>query len=48
VADLMETYYIEHVKKTNEVDDFFYKIMKIAFEYGEESRMESLIDRVIE
>jgi hypothetical protein len=40
VADLIETYYLEHVKKTNEVDDFFYKQLTYSFEKGEETRME--------
>jgi hypothetical protein len=48
VADLIETYYLEHVKKSNEVDDFFYKQLIYSFEHGEEARMEQLIDRVIE
>lgn len=41
-------YYLEHVKKINEVDEFFYDILKYSFEHGEQARMESLIDRVIE
>ena len=48
VADLVEVYYLEHVKKINEVDEFFYEILKYSFEHGEQARMESLIDRVIE
>jgi len=48
VADLIETYYLEHVKKTNEFDEYFYNQLTYAFEKGEESRMEQLIDRVIE
>jgi hypothetical protein len=48
VADLIETYYLEHVKKTNEFDDYFYNQLTYAFEKGEEARMEQLIDRVIE
>ena len=48
MADLIETYYLEHVKKSNEVDEYFYKQLTYAFEHGEETRMESLIDRVIE
>jgi hypothetical protein len=36
------------VKKTNEVDDFFYKICKYSFEHGNEARMETLFDRIIE
>jgi hypothetical protein len=48
VADLVETYYLEHVKKTNEVDEFFYKLIQFSYEHGEGMRMESLVDRVIE
>jgi hypothetical protein len=48
VADLVEVYYLEHVKKINEVDEFFYDLLKYSFEHGEQTRMESLIDRVIE
>ncbi len=48
MADLIECYYLEHVKKTNEADEFFYKQLQYAFEKGEETRMEQLIDRVIE
>ena len=48
MADLVEVYYLEHVKKVNEVDDYFYQILKYSFENGEQTRMESLIDRVIE
>ena len=48
VADLLETYYNEHIKKTNDVDEFFYHQCKVAFEYGEEARVEGLIDRIIE
>jgi len=48
VADLVEVYYLEHVKKINEVDEFFYDLLKYSFENGEQARMESLIDRVIE
>ena len=44
----MEIYYIEHVKKTNDVDEFFYKLCKFVFEHGDESRVETFIDRVIE
>lgn len=31
VADILEVYYTEHIKKTNEADDFFWKICKFAF-----------------
>ena len=48
MADLVEVYYLEHVKKINEVDEFFYDLLKYSFEHGEQNRMESLIDRVIE
>eukprot|EP00347_Sterkiella_histriomuscorum_P016317 403353649 len=48
LADLLETYYMEHVKKVNEVDDFFYEQLQFAFEHGDHSRMENLIERVIE
>lgn len=39
---------MEHVKKTNDVDEFFYELLKYAFEHGEQDKMEQLIDRVIE
>lgn len=39
---------MEHVKKTNEVDEFFYELLQYAFEHGDQAKMESLIDRVIE
>ncbi|CDW74389.1 UNKNOWN [Stylonychia lemnae] len=48
LADLLETYYMEHVKKTNEVDDYFYEQLIFAFEHGDNARMENLFERVIE
>jgi hypothetical protein len=39
---------MEHVKKTNDVDEFFYKLCKYAFENGDENRMEEFFERVIE
>ena len=48
MADLIETYYMEHVKKSNEVDEFFYTQAKFAFEHGDHNRMEGLFERIIE
>lgn len=48
MADLIDIYFLEHVKKVNSADEFFYKLCKFAFEHGDEARMESFIDRVIE
>lgn len=44
----METYFVEHVKKTNDTDDFFYRMCKLVFENGDESRVETFFDRVVE
>lgn len=45
---MLETYYMEHVKKTNDIDEFFYRMCQLGFEHGTEDRMEQLLDRVIE
>ena len=39
---------MEHVKKSNEVDEFFYTQAKFAFEHGDHNRMEGLFERIIE
>ena len=48
MIDLLETYYVEHVKKTNDVDDFFYQLCSFVFENGDEARVEAFFDRLIE
>jgi hypothetical protein len=48
VADLLEIYYMEHVKKTNDIDDYFYTQCKFAFQHGDEKRMDDFMERVIE
>jgi hypothetical protein len=45
---LLETYFNEHAKKANDIDEFFYKMCAYAFEHGDEARVETFFDRVIE
>jgi len=44
----MEVYFQEHVKKTNDVDDFFYRMCAYVFERGDEGRTETFFDKIIE
>jgi hypothetical protein len=39
---------MEHVKKTNEIDEFFYNQCIFAFNHGDTGRMEGLFERIIE
>lgn len=48
VIDLMETYFQEHVKKTNDTDELFYRMCEFVFQKGDEGRVEVFFDRVIE
>lgn len=49
VADLFEIYYKEHVTKIEgAVDEFFYGLLKFAFENGDPIRMEKLLEKIIE
>lgn len=48
VSDVLEIYFVEHVKKTEDVDDFLYKIAKYAFENGDRLRCQGIFERIIE
>ena len=45
---MLETYFMEHVKKTDDVDNFFYSLCFYCFAHGDPKRMESLFERIIE
>ncbi len=50
MVDILEIYFVEHVKKIAEngaVDDFFIEICKFALEKGDRQRAQGVIERII-
>lgn len=48
MIDLLDVYYVEHAKKLNDIDDFFYGLCLYVFEKGDEARVEAFFDKTIE
>jgi hypothetical protein len=48
VSDILEIYFIEHVKKMNDVDDFLLKQCVFAFEQGDKTRTARILEKIIE
>ena len=50
VVDILEIYFVEHVKKVNDlaaVDDYFVNLCKFALENGESVRSYNLMERIV-
>ena len=48
MADILDVYFREHIKKGSEPDEFFWNICKVAFAGGERKRMEPIFEKIIE
>lgn len=50
VVDILEIYFVEHVKKVKDfgaVDDYFVELCTYAMEHGEKSRCQGVFERII-
>ena len=51
VVDILEIYYVEHVKKVPKngaVDDFFVEIAKFAIDKGDLTRAQGVVERIVD